>query len=176
MNTSGSLSRKIAVTAAVASCGAAIAVGSILAFSRLSRPADEKKESTCGCQYEAIVTNAQKIVANAQKTSDVSRIEETFVENWVPYTPNPIPTSTDKQIFTVVLTGGPCGGKSSCLQYLSKRLREDYSIQVFLAPEIPTMFKNVCECPFPFRGSKQHQMVWEGTKMRMKVRSVDVCY
>ena len=37
MNTSGSLSRKIAVTAAVASCGAAIAVGSILAFSRLSR-------------------------------------------------------------------------------------------------------------------------------------------
>ena len=104
------------------------------------------------------------------------RIEETFVENWVPCTPNPIPTSTDKQIFTVVLTGGPCGGKSSCLQYLSKRLREDYSIQVFLAPEIPTMFKNVCECPFPFRGSKQHQMVWEGTKMRMKVRSVDACY
>ena len=38
-----------------------------------ARPADEKKESKCGCQYEAIVTNAQKIVANAKKTSDVSR-------------------------------------------------------------------------------------------------------
>ena len=38
-----------------------------------------------------------------------------------------------------------------------------------MAPELPTLFKNVCECPFPFRASKRHQLTWEGTKMRMKL-------
>ena len=49
----------------------------------------------------------------------------------------------------IALTGGPCGGKSTCLNQLVKRLQE-HQFNVLIAPEMPTLLKQMCECPFPF--------------------------
>lgn len=173
--------RNIAVGATIAGCGAAIAVGSILTYNHFSsdRKGKEAKANSAGIPEHI---NMQDLAGTGidrshSVTSLSSLVDSTsrgdvFVEKWdspghAPLTP--LPSDGDKEIYTVVLTGGPCGGKSSCLQYLSKRLREDYNIQVFVVPEMPTLFKSTCECPFPFRESKRHQMNWEGNKMHMKL-------
>ena len=39
----------------------------------------------------------------------------------------------------IVVTGGPCGGKSSCMAFLSEQLSE-LGFRVFIVPEIATMF------------------------------------
>ncbi|MDP3726564.1 MAG: AAA family ATPase [bacterium] len=43
------------------------------------------------------------------------------------------------QIPKLVLTGGPCGGKTTALQYLKEKLK-DYGFTIFIIPEIPTEF------------------------------------
>ena len=44
-----------------------------------------------------------------------------------------------RRCFTLVLTGGPCGGKTSSLTYLRQALM-DRGYKVFSAPEVPTIF------------------------------------
>jgi hypothetical protein len=46
--------------------------------------------------------------------------------------------TTDSQVYTVVLTGGPCGGKSTALATLTKHLRAQ-GYEVYCVPEIPTL-------------------------------------
>ncbi len=41
-------------------------------------------------------------------------------------------------MYTVVLTGGPCGGKSTALATLTKHLRAQ-GYEVYSVPEIPTL-------------------------------------
>jgi hypothetical protein len=41
-------------------------------------------------------------------------------------------------VYTVVLTGGPCGGKSTALATLTKHLRAQ-GYEVYSVPEIPTL-------------------------------------
>jgi len=43
-----------------------------------------------------------------------------------------------RNVFTVVLTGGPCGGKSSALKYLTSAIKE-LEINVFTVPESATI-------------------------------------
>ena len=79
------------------------------------------------------------------------------------------------RVTKIALTGGPCGGKSSCLNQVMKRLQEQ-GYMVFVAPEMPTMLKQHCECPFPFVpdasvADSAHMLCWEGNKMRMRSRS-----
>ena len=76
------------------------------------------------------------------------------------------------RVTKIALTGGPCGGKSSCLNQVMKRLQEQ-GYMVFVAPEMPTMLKPHCECPFPFVpdasvADSAHMLCWEGNKMRMQ--------
>ena len=76
------------------------------------------------------------------------------------------------RVTKIALTGGPCGGKSSCLNQVMKRLQEQ-GYMVFVAPEMPTMLKQHCECPFPFVpdasvADSAHMLCWEGNKMRMQ--------
>ena len=47
--------------------------------------------------------------------------------------------SARENCFTLVLTGGPCGGKTSCLRVLTKALTAR-GYNVFCAPEVPTIF------------------------------------
>jgi hypothetical protein len=46
--------------------------------------------------------------------------------------------TTDSQVYTIVLTGGPCGGKSTALATLTKHLRAQ-GYEVYCVPEIPTL-------------------------------------
>ena len=41
-------------------------------------------------------------------------------------------------IWVVVLTGGPCGGKSTAMSYLSRNVRE-HGINAFVVPEVATI-------------------------------------
>ena len=80
-------------------------------------------------------------------------------------------------VFTVVLTGGPCGGKSSCLNQLVKRLQEQ-GLNVYVAPEMPTLLKQHCECPFPFTPNPtledtMHCLTWESNKMQLQADMED---
>ncbi len=50
-------------------------------------------------------------------------------------------------IFQVVLTGGPCAGKSSCQKYFAQKLR-GLGFDVYLVPEVPTMLQNA-GCQYP---------------------------
>jgi CYTH domain-containing protein/predicted ATPase len=43
-----------------------------------------------------------------------------------------------ERVYTIVLTGGPCSGKSSSLAYLTEKL-SDYGIMVFVIPETATL-------------------------------------
>ena len=81
----------------------------------------------------------------------------------------PQSASLDK-VTKIVLTGGPCGGKSSCLQYIVRSLKDEVDpdtgekFKVFVAPEMPTLL-NTCEAGFPFWSTPEHQSRWEGSKM-----------
>ena len=44
-------------------------------------------------------------------------------------------------VYTIVLTGGPCSGKSSSLAYLTEKL-SDYGLMVFVIPETATLITN----------------------------------
>ena len=45
------------------------------------------------------------------------------------------------RVIRIVLTGGPCGGKSSCLEHLSQRATKS-GFDVLIAPETPTILFN----------------------------------
>ena len=89
-------------------------------------------------------------------------------------------TESGDQIVRIVLTGGPCGGKSSCLTQLVKRLQEQ-RYNVYVAPEMPTMLKQHCECPYPFKpnptvADAMHALSWESNKMQLQADMEDALY
>lgn len=47
----------------------------------------------------------------------------------------------EKKIPEIVLTGGPCGGKTTGINYISEKLR-NWGFRVFITPEVATMFIN----------------------------------
>lgn len=48
----------------------------------------------------------------------------------------------DGLVYQIVLTGGPRGGKSSCMARLERILREDHGFDVYVCPEVPTLLMN----------------------------------
>jgi CYTH domain-containing protein/thymidylate kinase len=50
-------------------------------------------------------------------------------------------SSLIEPVTTIVLTGGPCSGKSSSLAYLTEKL-SDYGLMVFIIPETATLITN----------------------------------
>ena len=46
-----------------------------------------------------------------------------------------------ERVYTIVLTGGPCSGKSSSIAYLTEKL-SDYGLMVFVVPETATLITN----------------------------------
>ena len=59
--------------------------------------------------------------------------------DWAKPAPQPNPLDTTR-LTRVVLTGGPCGGKSSAAKKLAEALADEY--EVFFAPEVPTILIN----------------------------------
>jgi len=43
------------------------------------------------------------------------------------------------RIHKICITGGPCGGKTTGLAYLSEKLKEIYHIPVYVVPEAATL-------------------------------------
>eukprot|EP00656_Telonema_subtile_P016126 TRINITY_DN18506_c0_g1_i4.p1 TRINITY_DN18506_c0_g1~~TRINITY_DN18506_c0_g1_i4.p1 ORF type:complete len:404 (+),score=142.39 TRINITY_DN18506_c0_g1_i4:140-1351(+) len=70
---------------------------------------------------------------------------------------------------TVCLAGGPCGEKSAYLDTLVRRL-EEKGLQVFIAPEMPTMMSEAMHCGFPFQKGvpRSQQLFWEASKMQLQ--------
>jgi len=55
--------------------------------------------------------------------------------------------ASQRNHFRIILTGGPCGGKSSALEYLRKHF-EKKGYSVFTVPEVPTIMM-VGGCKYP---------------------------
>ena len=71
-----------------------------------------------------------------------------------------------QKVFTVVLTGGPCGGKSSSLEHFTKAL-EGIGFSVFRAPEVPTIIINA-GCPYPGNDGGEKLVVFEQALMDLQ--------
>eukprot|EP00935_MAST-01C_sp_MAST-1C-sp1_P000284 g284.t1 len=70
------------------------------------------------------------------------------------------------------MTGGPCGGKSSCLTFIENHLQE-LGFTVFMVPEASTLLKT-SGCGFPVSASKEVQLAWEESKMRLQIALEDL--
>ena len=46
---------------------------------------------------------------------------------------------TQVRLHKICITGGPCGGKTTGIAYLTEKLKEMYNIPVFVVPEAATM-------------------------------------
>lgn len=74
--------------------------------------------------------------------------------------------SNASRVVTAVLTGGPCGGKSTGLAQAAERLQE-LGVRVYVVPEAATMMF-AAGCPFPVSSPASVQLAWEGAKMRIQ--------
>ena len=74
-------------------------------------------------------------------------------------------------VWKIVLTGGPCGGKTTALSIIADRLRS-LGLQVFTVPENATMFSN-SGAGFPVHSHKEHQLTWETSRMICQMQMED---
>jgi len=64
-----------------------------------------------------------------------------------------------KSVVTVVLTGGPCGGKSTSMKDLTAALK-NHGYHVFTCPEVPTiLMQNGCVFPGENRSSSKRNEI-----------------
>jgi hypothetical protein len=77
-----------------------------------------------------------------------------------------------RKITRVVMTGGPCGGKSSCLTFIENHLQE-LGYTVYMVPEASTLLK-ISGCGFPVSASREIQLAWEESKMRLQIALEDL--
>lgn len=82
--------------------------------------------------------------------------------------------AANSRVTRVVLTGGPCGGKSSCLSTVEQHLK-DLGYSVYIVPEASTMLKT---SGYGFPGepgtSRAIQLAWEERKMRLQIMLEDL--
>lgn len=162
--------KTLTTAAAIAAIGAAISVTSIVAYSKLATKPQTPLVEHVVCQEQS-VQQEEKAVAEPLPSESLRRPMSSHSLSHAPPASNL--NVGDENVFTVVLTGGPCGGKTSCLQYVSKRLKEDYGLQVFVAPEMPTLLGSQSECPYPVFGTPTHKLHWESQQMRLKLEFED---
>lgn len=74
-------------------------------------------------------------------------------------------------VYRVVLTGGPCGGKTTALSTIADYLRS-LGTQVFMVPENATIFANG-GAGFPVHSSKAQQMCWESSRIICQMQMED---
>ena len=77
----------------------------------------------------------------------------------------------DPHVFRIVLTGGPCGGKTTALSTIADYLRS-LGTQVFMVPENATIFANG-GAGFPVHSSKAQQMCWESSRIMCQMMMED---
>jgi len=72
-------------------------------------------------------------------------------------------------VYRIVLTGGPCGGKSSSLKTFSKKLTA-MGFDVYCVPEVPTIMMNG-GCRFPGVADKPKLLEFESALLRMQIQT-----
>lgn len=83
--------------------------------------------------------------------------------------------ATSKKILKVVLTGGPCGGKTSCLG-LVKEVFAKKGISVLTVPEVPTLLQNGgCRYPGTSPTRLSQLIEFEAALLRLQ-RDVEDCF
>eukprot|EP00727_Mastigamoeba_balamuthi_P003392 m51a1_g1305 hypothetical protein (383) ;mRNA; r:205705-206963 len=76
--------------------------------------------------------------------------------------------ASEEPSFTrIVLTGGPCGGKTTALAEVSERLRT-LGHQVFVQPEISTLLSN-SGAGFPASSGVEYRSKWESERLRLQL-------
>lgn len=78
------------------------------------------------------------------------------------------PSSKRSHVYKVVLTGGPCGGKSSSLKHFSKELT-DRGYDVYTAPEVPTIMING-GCQYPGMDGKEELDDFETALLKLQLQ------
>eukprot|EP00939_MAST-03C_sp_MAST-3C-sp1_P000833 g833.t1 len=78
------------------------------------------------------------------------------------------PGSKRSKVYRVVLTGGPCGGKSSSLKHFTKTLGEK-GIDVYTAPEVPTIMLNG-GCQYPGMDGKKELEEFETALLKLQLQ------
>ena len=134
---------ELATVGAAAAVGAAIAIGSAVAYTRYSAPGSPPPSRH---PQELQQLGAQE--ESPEHLPDASPMRSRKASRSTPRRGSG-KASGASNVTRIVLTGGPCGGKSTCLNQVIKRLQEN-QYDVLVAPEMPTFLKNQCECPFPF--------------------------
>ena len=125
-----------------ACCGAAVgSFGSIALYDRwqASTINHPPQSSIDYGQIEQIVQSA----VGAQRNSSSQEAN-------IAWRPPKSKVTAENAVTTICLTGGPCGGKSSALDTLVRRL-EEAKYQVFISPETPTVLKELCNCGYPYQ-------------------------
>ena len=84
------------------------------------------------------------------------------------------PEEQQTPIWKIVLTGGPCGGKTTALSIVADRLRS-HGLQVFTVPENATLFSNA-GAGFPVDSHKAHQLTWETSRMLSQMQMEDTFF
>jgi predicted ATPase len=80
-----------------------------------------------------------------------------------------VPAVARSNCFTVALTGGPCGGKSSSLEVFSDALRAK-GYDVYTVPEVPTiLIKGGCQYPGADGGEKLMQFEIGLIRLQMQI-------
>jgi len=72
-------------------------------------------------------------------------------------------------VYRVVLTGGPCGGKSSSLAHFTKELNE-LGFDVYTVPEVPTIMMNG-GCVFPGTSDDAKLLEFESALLQLQLQS-----
>lgn len=70
-------------------------------------------------------------------------------------------------VYQIVLTGGPCGGKSTAMTKVSTKLNE-IGYQTLVIPEIPTMF-NQCGAIFNPKMAKEELLTYEASVIKAQM-------
>jgi len=77
----------------------------------------------------------------------------------------------EARVYTVVMTGGPCGGKSSSLEHLTDRLKAR-GFDVYSAPEVPTILMNG-GCVYPGADGGRELLEFETGLVALQIQMED---
>ncbi|MEL6181525.1 MAG: ATP-binding protein, partial [Myxococcota bacterium] len=79
------------------------------------------------------------------------------------------PARDDDLVYTIVLTGGPCGGKTTSMAHLSDLL-EGLGYRVFLVPEAATLMMTSGATPL---GGARQRLLFQSSLIRLQMALED---
>ena len=100
-----------------------------------------------------------RILANGRADKDANRGRE---------------SSADSQVFQVVLTGGPCAGKSSAIEYFASKIRK-HGFDVYQVPEVPTLLLNG-GCVYPGLDGGDRLVAFETSLIELQLQMEQTFY